>query len=394
MCVAADLDLTLKAKHLLLLLHKEEQVIVLGIEIYVYLTIKGANATRQIFVLKADTTGLSAVRVSVAAVASEFLKCLLELNPFDYLHGASLKRTKNEKDTKSAHISEFDTVNDLRDISQRVATDPEFFAFVKLYSNRGSQAHQTLELPIPSPTQEQTKISLFTRAADAYLFPNSQKNSGKHVASGNGLFSWWLKVLSNTLDESWLCKADLPGADSHAVKKFFPNDQWCIGNIFVTEEGDELALATVPLFPDDPKGRFLEHLIVENRASGMSTRLFWEELGYRQEFRLGTVVGMIGCVRETRPIVRALENAKPTKIRLKEYKNFREFFRGEDYEKREDVQALWAQSLKELDKRLKTGISWNVLTGTLERVSVTSLANVALTKINNLSGLVKRKRLK
>lgn len=408
---------TLKVKHLLLLIDKTAHCVVFGIEIYVYLTF-GDVLERHVFVAKADTTGLGA-RVSVAGVVLEFLKSLLEISPLEYFQNARWKteatgseRTGPEKDA-SAQL-EYDIVNTLNSLSEKLK-DPAFYDNILFYSKSAHKVTGT-EFPLAIPEQMHTRISLFTRSADAYLFPSSQKNPAKHVADGNQLFGWWINVLASALDGSWKCMADIPGADRTAVLRFLANvPNWEIGNIFVDLELDEKAVYCIPLFPDDPKGRFLEHLIVENRHKKMTTSQFWNELGYRQEFRLGNVVGIIGCSQKGNTPLKGGDKGRGLELPLKEYKKILEFIKGEDYSIKTDIQTFVKSALPGLfssagvtsiteitgtkaPKVVETSKPVNDMNGLVKRAKpVNNLTSIVKRKktepaVNNLNGLVRKKQ--
>lgn len=423
--------LTLKVKHLLLLLEKDTRRIILGIEVYVYLTFNESELERHFFILKADTTGLSSRRISAAGVTKTFLEYLISIDPKVYWHSATYRKT-SEKGEKTANKnkdsfsggeyltsstndrsigeeSTLEIVQELRVLGAKLKKDPQFidqfFKFGRVSVNNSSS-----ELPVRIPTSLSTKISLFTRPADAYLFPKSETNKQKHIIDGNTLFKWWISILDCILDGSWLCKADIPGSDRVSVGKFIPQkDNWEIGNIYVTSNSKTRAVHTIPLFPDDPKGRFLEHLIVENRYKSVNTRQFWEELGFRQEFRLGNVVGIIGCSKDSTIIHGIQEDTSTSILTPKQYKKIREQVKGEDYGKSDDILDLWESGLSELAATLRAKLQYISISGTMPVASTKWSAlnpsspkaspvavNILPTKrksqpINNISGLVKRK---
>lgn len=366
---------TLKVKHFLLL--TDSDCVIFGIEIYVYLTF-GEVLEHHVFVSKADTTGLG-VRISVAGVVLEFIRYLLATDPTVYFRGAKwrnldgidafdetetfeagphsenhLLNSENHLLNSQNHLLnslEFEIVNTLLELSQKF-TDPDYYRGILFYSKDKPNTAGPSEFPVPIPKTFHTKISLFTRSAEAYLFPHSHKNPAKHVADGNVLFSWWLKALARVLDDSWLCTADIPGADPNSVTRFLADlPEWSTGNIHVDPTSDAKAVYCIPLFPDDPKGRFLEHLIVENRYKTVTTSQFWNELGYRQEFRLGNVVGIIGCTKkESVPLVSSQEEDAQV-LPLKDYKKILEYVKGEDYSKESDILAMVNAGLPELFKQ-------------------------------------------
>lgn len=413
--ISKNKPFTLKVKHLLLLTENTSGCIVYGIEVYIYLTFHGLVLQRHVFVLKADTTGLSSRRISIAGLTKKFLSYLINLDPTVYLQNASLNRRKIEAsefaENDECNTSEFDTVNLLRGLSKRLHDDPSFYSSLPFYKEHLAerlQFNQDMKLPVEPPTLVETKISLFTRAAHAYLFPDSDKNKSKHVADSGQLFKWWLGVLDAILNRDWIKKADIPGSDYAAVKRYLPaSNEWVTGNIYVNEHNDEKAVYAIPLFPDDPKGRFLEHLIVENRYKKLTASQFWNELGFRQEFRLGNVVGIIGCASKSEAVGGASE-LDTTCISLRDYKKIVECVKGENYSSSEDARAFWGTGLPEVFQRSRIDFlpiqlsGTQVVSGTEVTKPVISLPSVkrknahdnladADLKVNNLTTSIKRK---
>lgn len=358
-----------------------------------YLLFGEDQIERQIFVAKADTTGLGKCRFSIAGITAQFIKHLLAIPVASYLDGAHWR--SEEKDAselpKLENLSEYDIVNTLNELSAQLASDPAFFRSILFYlKNHDESTHENTLAPIQVPEFALSKVCLFTRSADSYIFPYSQKNKGKHIADGHALFKWWVNVLNGVLDESWKCKADLPGSDSRAVGRFLPDRaNWSVGSIYDDENPQGKAVRTIPLFPDDPKGRFLEHLIVENRYKSVTTSQFWNELGFRQEFRLGNVVGIISCSQAGPERLLAQNGENDACITLRQYKKLMEVIKGEDFSESDDVSVLTNSTLPELLEQMKVGGCCVTVSGTkVYDLPKAPVANGA-TKVNNLSGMVK-----
>ncbi|KAJ8146647.1 hypothetical protein OY671_000314 [Metschnikowia pulcherrima] len=417
--------LTLKVKHLLLLSENDTNRIILGIEVYVYLTFTDSILERHIFISKADSTGLGTRMFSAAGVVRCFLEYLINIDPKAYLAGATYRKAAKEletgnhdngagsnviplQDAKNENTHDLQIVNDLRVLSEELKRDP---STLRRYTKNATETKTTLEskLPVRMPDKLTTNISLFTRAADSYLFPKSEKNSAKRVVNGKTLFKWWISILDRTLDESWVCKADIPGSDRVEINRFIPQGQnWQIGNIYVTSGRKGRAVHTIPLFPDDPKGRFLEHLIVENRYRAVNASSFWEELGFRQEFRLGSVVGIIGCSKKTSSIDGTQEDPNTTIMNLSQYKKIRELVKGEDYGNPNDIVEVWSSGLRETASISGVSLKFMSIKGSAtpkfvpsdkdSQASRSPAINTLTGKrktptVNNLSSLVKRKKL-
>ncbi|KAK9478102.1 histone H3-K56 acetyltransferase [Lipomyces japonicus] len=146
-----------------------------------------------------------------------------------------------------------------------------------------------------------SRICLFAKSQPQYIFPESFKNSGKHVLTDRQLIKWWVKVTNPLLSEfERLDRAtlDIPGADAKEVDFFLQNTtKWKRGYIFLTQDKHSAkspAVKMVPNFPDDPKSRFLDVIVSEGRAGTTTVAQFFTELQYRQEFLLGNVVGIVG----------------------------------------------------------------------------------------------------
>lgn len=420
---------TLKSKHLLLLSEAKSGCIVFAVEVYVYLLFYTDCLERHIFVSKADTTGLGEVRISIAGVVEEYLRHLVKIPVESYIDGAKwrsdliavlkgeeVKKTAfeqfsdtemgSERGSSQPELSEFDIVNTLNELSNKLKLDPTFLRSILFYLKQKGHSDTGGQPLVTIPEKALTKVCLFTRSADSYIFPYSQKNSNKHIADGNALFKWWIRVLSRSLDDSWKCKADIPGSDSQAVKRFLPeNANWSIGNLYVDENPDDKAVYAIPLFPDDPKGRFLEHLIVENRYKSSSTRQFWNELGFRQEFRLGNVVGIISCSEKEPKVIGMQMGENDVCISTRCYKKIVETIKGEDFRKKEEIETLINSTIPRIleeagvEVPFTTYIGSKVFSGaTSEVTSASAPVNILGVKrpkavpVNNLTGLVKRKK--
>ncbi|KAK9455379.1 histone acetylation protein-domain-containing protein [Dipodascopsis uninucleata] len=145
-----------------------------------------------------------------------------------------------------------------------------------------------------------TRICLFARTQPQYLFRESGKNRGKHILNDRELTKWWMKVNTSLLSEfSTLNSAriHIPGFEKSDMRSFLLSDpRWEEGHIFCNglDQAKELALCHIPHFPDDPKSRFLEFLVVEGRSETTTVGQFFLELQMRQEFLLGVVAAIIG----------------------------------------------------------------------------------------------------
>ena len=107
---------------------------------------------------------------------------------------------------------------------------------------------------------------------------------------------------------------------------------WKEGDIFMGSPQD-IAVYKIPVFPDDPKSRFLEHLVEESRAKTTRLSAFWTELQARQEFRLGvtvSVIGVSGLITNT-PIYRPSEDETIIPLSKKGFNKIKSYITGEVY---------------------------------------------------------------
>lgn len=377
---------TLKVKHFFLLSDSAAKCPVFALEVYVYLSFDHATLHQNIFVPKADTSGLSLHRINAGGVVQCLLRRVLSINPALYLQGASWL-TESPVDSKTP-------AETLRHVATLMAQDASYKPAcyggekLSLLAQKAQLPENQLSLKV------HTSISLFTRSADAYIFPSSEKNASKHVADGNSLFRWWIRNLDSVLDESWTCHADIPGSDARSIDRTlagFP--RWRRGNIYVDETSSASAIRHIPLFPDDPKGRFLEHLLVENRLKTVTSSQFWNELGFRQEFRLGNVVGIIGCTKhEDEPF--SLDAGDPLQfVTLKTYKRIVGIIKGEDYSCEGDVIDMMTDGVPEMCRRCGLRYEPEEIIGTMEpRASGNSEAKRPA--VNVLGGMAVKKKKK
>ncbi|WFC96923.1 hypothetical protein MBRA1_003589 [Malassezia brasiliensis] len=214
-------------------------------------------------------------------------------------------------------------------------------------------------------------VHVLARAQAAYLFPSSPDNPGKRALSDAALIRWWRACLSEAIAQ--LRKTHptdhvhayymIPGyakLDSHPLVPLVPTEApsaptgrdaavyaagWVYGHpysaagaesavrpalplhpcddeqrtVHTNDAQRRVSLATlIPVFPDDPKGRFINELCSSahepgKRAAGdvtgvsaahrdamierqaldrMDVDRFWESMGFRQECSSGNAVGV------------------------------------------------------------------------------------------------------
>lgn len=147
-------------------------------------------------------------------------------------------------------------------------------------------------------------VSLFARAQDQYLFPNSVKISTKHILSDRQLIKWWARVL-DPIVKSYPDGAGVkgfllvPGLDRYESKSLFPpvSPRWILGHPY--DEKGKPVRECIPHFPDDPKSRFMMELEVDRGVGWKgvtSLSTFWELMAFRQECSLGKSVGFLNLI--------------------------------------------------------------------------------------------------
>lgn len=291
---------TVKTQHFIALSCKKK--FVYALEIFVYITVQNDTdkkyqkiqppAERLIFVSKADTNGYSDVRFSTKDVTRVILEYILKIDPNYYLLRVKpLKRKYKKEDKKNFIIGKDKIQNNLKKLSKKALDNTCYILDQDIYF-----------LNIAFAGKFVTKICLFTRPADQYLFPGSSSNRRKHILNGVQLMKWWLHIIDNLVEEKFdrsnKLKACLkiPGEDVLRIGKHFVGCRyrnWKSGDIF-SDDLNSLAAFCIPLFPDDPKSRFLHQLVEENRILDTNLRTFWFELQERQEFKLSVLVSVIG----------------------------------------------------------------------------------------------------
>ena len=457
---------TLKIRHFFILVQND--LIIVGVEIYTYVQVFDDHINQYIFVSKCDTTGLQKLSsFKVADVVEVVIKYINNYNLLLYKI-----KLKNKKKTKST-IKESKEVNGtlalIKKLQRRIAMGKTKIPYHHHEEEEKEEKEEEKEADADDalislgkstveasnlfdlPLRHNLRLCLFTKTAPQYLFPNSSKNPYKHNITGQTLLKWWIPII-NKATLSWLQhKLLIPGSDTIATAKFIENyPNWRQGHIFgETSDGKEterkdrdaeasedkddnenefnnsnqnkdknkdktgkedkgmacepLAVYNIPLFPDDPKGRFLEHLIVENRLQKMTTARFYKELGYRQEFRLGDCVGLIGCSvddykyvsNETRPEVgndytrkTDLKILKPLVVSVKQYKSFIDLMKLVSYDSNESVQHLVQNYIPEyfLSCGLKH-FQYNSIIG-LRKVETKSAVDSEEKKRKNIDGVV------
>jgi hypothetical protein len=88
----------------------------------------------------------------------------------------------------------------------------------------------------------------------------------------------------------------IPGVDRTKVRRYFEgmdDTQWECCEPGMNDEKECLAKEVIPVFPDDPKARFLADLKTEGQLATTTVKQFWELMEFRQECSSGRLVGFL-----------------------------------------------------------------------------------------------------
>lgn len=326
--------LTIKTQHLFVLFYQGK--VIYGLEIYVYLTLKHGSsslfdAERTIFISKADTTGYADCKLSYKNVTKAIIQYILSLDPNAYLQNVLPKERDYSKIDPSLITKKTSAAKALRIISNRLNQDSQ--PLRKPLDEQLSHSYQCSH-------NVKTKLCLFTRPAAEYLFAASSKNPRKHVVDGERLLKWWIDILDEILLETFRenteAKMRIPGEDPINVKRYLRSTKyghWEAGDVF-GNNGKDLAAFRLPLFPDDPKTRFLRQLVEEDRIYKTDLSTFWTELQERQEFKLSVIVSVIGIYGHVAEIPCNLPSTRDQieASSRRQFNSIKNYITGEEYD--------------------------------------------------------------
>ncbi|KAK8001045.1 histone acetylation protein-domain-containing protein [Apiospora marii] len=172
-------------------------------------------------------------------------------------------------------------------------------------------------------------INLFARAQSQYLFPGSINNGGKHVLDDRGLVRWWCRVLNPLLEPSSENNTEweqihgyliVPGLEPYDTRLLLPRTQKAKDNWSLSDPLERISpyasdpatygknippRCLIPMYPDDPKARFVDELEETTPLKQKLTRgwptpktldQFWELMSHRQECSSGRLTGFIWLV--------------------------------------------------------------------------------------------------
>ncbi|KAK8029636.1 hypothetical protein PG993_010927 [Apiospora rasikravindrae] len=175
----------------------------------------------------------------------------------------------------------------------------------------------------------QCVINLFARAQSQYLFPGSIKNGGKHVLDDRGLVRWWCRVLNPLLEPPSESTPEweqvhgyliVPGLEQYDTRLLLPRTQKAKDNWTLSDPLERISPYTsdpatygknipprclIPMYPDDPKARFVDELeettpqrqrLTKGWPTPKTLDQFWELMSHRQECSSGRLTGFIWLV--------------------------------------------------------------------------------------------------
>lgn len=386
---------TIKTQHFFSLFHQEK--VFFSLEVYVYITLWGEmDADRLVFVSKADTNGYCDTKISIRDVTKALLKFILSIDPNYYLQ----KVKPIERPYKKMNIKLITPASTPAESLKTLAGRLKQFGSTKLNESVSSFYQQDFYHSFTCSRKILTKICLFTRPASQYLFPDSSKNTKKHILNGEELLKWWGSILDSLLVDYFQngtqAKLRIPGEDPARVKLYLRGMKyplWQVGDIFTPNE-KSLAVYSIPLFPDDPKARFIHQLAEEDRLLKVSASTFWIELQERQEFKLSVTVSVMGVSGYTLAAPTLLPSSADVIVprSKKQFKAIKKYITGEEYDTEEGAIEAFLNIRDFLMLRLATNLQ--VLTGKKEYRARSQLAPTSKANSMAVTMLKPRKKSK
>ncbi|KAF9429244.1 hypothetical protein BGZ76_001604 [Entomortierella beljakovae] len=172
---------------------------------------------------------------------------------------------------------------------------------------------------------QKTSLYIFARAQPQYLFAKSAKNPGKRPLNDRSLVRWWKNIATSVYsvsppsddplnqDNSQETKLQgywyIPGVDTErealrtiqaslaipdSLEKRF---NWTYG--YPDKDSKEMANATIPQFPDDPKSRIMRS--PSGSGGRVNVRTFWELAAIGEECGAGKITGFFRITEERVP---------------------------------------------------------------------------------------------
>lgn len=351
------------------ILFSPDQIPLLSLEVYTYLSFykfgEDESVERLIYVGKADTTGLAGSgMVNVGSFVSSYLKSIANIPIEELLNQVKISESLSKNGLGECFLSDSVDVSAAIDGPLFLSeTQKKLFLMGDKTTNSSKSAIETKggcngveylknnkrfsKNRLLDNSNVPTRLVMFTRSEGQYIFPESMKNEDKHVLDGTKLLKWWLKNIETVCAHWNACEKylNILNMDDREIQRYFPSngEKWNVGSVYNAESDSKIrhAIYNIPLLPDDPKGRFLEHVVVEGRAKKLSCKRFWQELAIRQEFRFGVVVGLIGVEGKVPTLNQS--TGKRNHVSSKKLKKFIELVTSKDYSEKTDWILLFTE---------------------------------------------------
>ncbi|CAI4045680.1 H3 histone acetyltransferase RTT109 SKDI_12G0550 [Saccharomyces kudriavzevii IFO 1802] len=386
---------TIKTQHFFSLFHQEK--VFFSLEVYVYITLwDEMDAERLVFVSKADTNGYCDTKVSIRDISKVLLKFILSIDPNYYLQKVKpIARPYQKMSIEMIHPASTPTKT-LRTLAKRLKQ----FGGTNLEEAALSRFLQDFYHSWTCSRKILTKICLFTRPASQYLFPDSSKNHKKHILNGDQLLKWWSSILDSLLVDCFQngtqAKLRIPGEDPARVRLYLRGMKyplWQVGDIFTPNE-KSLAVYSIPLFPDDPKARFIHQLAEEDRLLKVNSSTFWIELQERQEFKLSVTASVMGVSGYSLVTPTFLPSSADVIVprSKKQFKGVKKYITGEEYDTEEGAVEAFLNIRDFLILRMATNLQ--SLTGKRECRASSPLGSTSNNNAVEVTLLKPRKKSK
>lgn len=240
-------------------------------------------------------------------------------------------------------------------------------------------------------------VHIFGRAQPQYLFPESARNSSKHVLDDRGLLRWWRKTLSTYAtvnDDKGKSKAIgkwlfVPGEDRFPMflnDTVDPSTNWKYG---LPYPSNAVARKVIPKFPDDAKTKLFTSGIAESPTT--TVQEFLELLSSTGEFAGGRVAGFLGfelCVKHlSDSIVPTFTTSDEDLVHHLDKQLMRTDFRS-----REDAFKSSKTVIEWMTSKGAQVVSKSVtVTNPVEVDTTAATVSSAPVVVNNLTSLIKKK---
>jgi len=225
------------------------------------------------------------------------------------------------------------------------------------------------------------------------------------VLDDTQLIKWWLRVLTPLNGHG---KVFIPGVDKYKIKSYYPPGDRGDGGWECAQPGldkgglERLAKDVIPVFPDDPKARFLHDLKGDGQLSETTLGQFWEMMEHRQECSSGRLVGFISMTVE---MEKGAETKDGVVVDEKTFKRAYEMLLNGEYSSEEAAEGAtrrWTDSVRAIvPQDMKSNWGFELIPNGKESEE-TNVSKGATTKrpaeeakpVNMLGGMLVRKKKK